>query len=78
MLRRVLLLILITLSFILSGCGNDAKSPVQNKAEVKSGVKISEVNNEKKDLIRTNLPVKILISQYLQIGPTLTTDMLMA
>ena len=49
MLRRVLLLILITLSFILPGCGNDAKSPVQNKAEVKSGVKISEVNNEKKD-----------------------------
>lgn len=66
MLKRVLLLILITLSFILTGCGDDPKSLVRSGIDDKSGVKISEVYNKKKGDERTKFAKDITIAYFEQ------------
>lgn len=66
MLRKILLLILITFSFIISGCGDDAKSLVRSSLDDKSGVKISEVYNKKKDDEKIKFAKEVTIAYFEQ------------
>lgn len=66
MLKRVLLLILITLSFILTGCGDNPKSLVRSGIDDKSGVKISEVYNKKKGDEQTKFAKEITVAYFEQ------------
>jgi hypothetical protein len=66
MLRRILLLVLITFSIIISGCGDDAKSLVRSSLDDKSGVKISEVYNKKKDDEKSKFAKEVTIAYFEQ------------
>ena len=65
-LRTLMLLLLVLLTLVLSGCGDDPKSLVKDSLDDKSGVKISEVYNKKKDDEKSKFAKEVTIAYFEQ------------
>ena len=59
-------LFVIALSVVVSGCGDDPKSLVKSSLDDKSGVKISEVYNKKKDDEKSKFAKEVTIAYFEQ------------
>ena len=65
-LRTLMFLLLVLLTLVLSGCGDDPKSLVRSSLDDKSGAKISEVYNKKKDDEKSKFAKEVTIAYFEQ------------